>query len=102
MYQHFLFQGPPRYTQIGIYGLKINHLATLPELWKKEILRAYLMKYSKAGYQTHFYRPNGVVQWSSSPPTWVRIPPGREDFRTSNIAMLFFATLFVLLLRVFE
>jgi hypothetical protein len=31
IYQHFLFQGPPKFTQIGIFGLKINHLATLLE-----------------------------------------------------------------------
>jgi hypothetical protein len=29
IYQHFLLQGPPKYTQIWIFGLKINHLATL-------------------------------------------------------------------------
>jgi hypothetical protein len=29
IYQHFQFQGPPKYTQIGILGMKINHLATL-------------------------------------------------------------------------
>jgi hypothetical protein len=29
MYQHFAFQGPPKYSQIGIFGMKINHLATL-------------------------------------------------------------------------
>jgi hypothetical protein len=29
IYQHFPFQGPPKCTQIGIFGLKINHLATL-------------------------------------------------------------------------
>jgi hypothetical protein len=28
--QHFPFQGPPNFTQIGIFGLKINNLATLP------------------------------------------------------------------------
>jgi hypothetical protein len=27
--QHFPFQGPQKYTQIGIFGLKRNHLATL-------------------------------------------------------------------------
>jgi hypothetical protein len=27
--QHFPFNGPPKHTQIGIFGLKINHLATL-------------------------------------------------------------------------
>jgi hypothetical protein len=26
--QHFPFQGPPKYTQIGSFGLKRNHLAT--------------------------------------------------------------------------
>jgi hypothetical protein len=29
MYQHFPLQGPPKFTQIRIFGLKINHLATL-------------------------------------------------------------------------
>jgi hypothetical protein len=28
-YQHFPFHGPPKYTQIGIFGMKINHLAIL-------------------------------------------------------------------------
>jgi hypothetical protein len=30
--QHFPIQGPPKFTQIGIFGLKINHLATLPRV----------------------------------------------------------------------
>jgi hypothetical protein len=29
IYQHCLFQGPPKYTQIGILGLEVYHLATL-------------------------------------------------------------------------
>jgi hypothetical protein len=29
IYQDFPFRGPPKYTQIGIFGLKIYHLATL-------------------------------------------------------------------------
>jgi hypothetical protein len=29
IYPHFPFQCPPKYTQIGIFGLKTNHLATL-------------------------------------------------------------------------
>jgi hypothetical protein len=28
MYQHFPFQGAPKCTKIGIFGTKINHLAT--------------------------------------------------------------------------
>jgi hypothetical protein len=28
-YQHFPWQDPPKFTQVGIFGLKINHLATL-------------------------------------------------------------------------
>jgi hypothetical protein len=27
--KHFPFQDPPKYTQIGIFGLKVNHLAIL-------------------------------------------------------------------------
>jgi hypothetical protein len=29
IYQHFPFQCSPKFTQIGIFGLKLNHLATL-------------------------------------------------------------------------
>jgi hypothetical protein len=29
IYQHFPIQGPPKFEQIGIFGLKINQLATL-------------------------------------------------------------------------
>jgi hypothetical protein len=29
IYQHLQLQDPPKFTQNGIFGLKINHLATL-------------------------------------------------------------------------
>jgi hypothetical protein len=29
IYQHLPFKGPPKFTQVGIFGLKTNHLATL-------------------------------------------------------------------------
>jgi hypothetical protein len=29
IYQHFPVQGPPKFAQIWIFGLKRNHLATL-------------------------------------------------------------------------
>jgi hypothetical protein len=29
VFQHFSFQGPPNFTQSGIFGLKRNHLAAL-------------------------------------------------------------------------
>jgi hypothetical protein len=29
MHQHFPFQGPPKFTQIAMFGLKIFYLATL-------------------------------------------------------------------------
>jgi hypothetical protein len=32
IYQHFPFQDPQKFTQIGIFGFKINHLATLFEI----------------------------------------------------------------------
>jgi hypothetical protein len=28
-YQHFQFQDPPKYSRIILFGMKINHLATL-------------------------------------------------------------------------
>jgi hypothetical protein len=30
VYRHLPLQVPPKFTQIGIFGLKICHLATLP------------------------------------------------------------------------
>jgi hypothetical protein len=44
-YQHFPFQGPPKYTQFGIFGLKLNHLATLvPSQFKsRPFLRVFLV-----------------------------------------------------------
>jgi hypothetical protein len=32
IYQHFPFYGPPKFTQIWIFGVKTNHLATLVHL----------------------------------------------------------------------
>jgi hypothetical protein len=32
MYQHLPLQEPLQFTQIGLLGLKINHLATLMEM----------------------------------------------------------------------
>jgi hypothetical protein len=32
IYHHFPFQGPSKFTQTGIFGLKTNHLATLPKI----------------------------------------------------------------------
>jgi hypothetical protein len=29
IFQYYPFQGPPKYTQIGNFGIKIIHLATL-------------------------------------------------------------------------
>jgi hypothetical protein len=34
MYQHLPLHKPPKFTQIVIFGLKINHLATLLETAK--------------------------------------------------------------------
>jgi hypothetical protein len=41
-YQHFPYQGPPKYTQIGICGLKINHLATLVSTVARQAIRFWL------------------------------------------------------------
>jgi hypothetical protein len=32
MCQHFPFRGPPKFTQIGIFGLKICHLVPLVQV----------------------------------------------------------------------
>jgi hypothetical protein len=36
IYQPFPFQGPPKFTPIGIFGLKIYHLATLVSAKQKQ------------------------------------------------------------------
>jgi hypothetical protein len=46
IYQHLQLQDPPKFTQIGIFGLKICHLATL--LLQEG--QAYLGIVSYAGY----------------------------------------------------
>jgi hypothetical protein len=37
IYQAFLFKGPPKFTQIRIFGLKIYHLATLVDSGRSKI-----------------------------------------------------------------
>jgi hypothetical protein len=32
IYQQISTEGPPKFTQIGIFGLKTNHLATLSRI----------------------------------------------------------------------
>jgi hypothetical protein len=36
IYQHLPLQDPPKFTQIGIFGLKICHLATLMPAFKPD------------------------------------------------------------------
>jgi hypothetical protein len=35
IYQHLPFKGSQKFTQMGIFGLKTNHLATLPRTERK-------------------------------------------------------------------
>jgi hypothetical protein len=45
MYHHLPLQEPPIFTQIGIFGLKLNHLATLIKwlhVWLPGRLPSYL------------------------------------------------------------
>jgi hypothetical protein len=46
MKQHFQFQGPPKFTQTGIFGSKINHLATL----RQSILAIRIIFQSVTGF----------------------------------------------------
>jgi hypothetical protein len=39
IFQHFPFQGPPKYTQICIFGFQIYHLATLDPMLRLIYLR---------------------------------------------------------------
>jgi hypothetical protein len=45
---HFLLQGSPKYTQSGIFGMKIYHLATLMEAQIK------MSQNPKKGFDFHF------------------------------------------------
>jgi hypothetical protein len=62
IYQHFTFQGPPKYTQIAIFGLKRNHLATLnlgtltkkPDLTQLNLMYVgYPLTPEEGGHLTH-------------------------------------------------
>jgi hypothetical protein len=62
IYQHFPFKGPPKYTKIGIFGLKINHLATLvgchfetPRTKNKFSFQSECVFFRKMLKQRHFY-----------------------------------------------
>jgi hypothetical protein len=35
IYQHLPLKDPSKFNQIGIFGMKINHLATLVTSWQK-------------------------------------------------------------------
>jgi hypothetical protein len=42
--QDFPLQGPPKFTQIGIFGLRTNHLATLSETQSTKNAKTWLQK----------------------------------------------------------
>jgi hypothetical protein len=42
IYRHLPLKGPPKFTQNGIFGLKLNHLATLADIREKAPLREKL------------------------------------------------------------
>jgi hypothetical protein len=44
IYQHFAFKDPPKFTQIGIFGSKRNHLATLRETWRNDEDSAFALR----------------------------------------------------------
>jgi hypothetical protein len=41
MYQHLPLQGPAKFAQIGIFGLKICHLATLVSAWTSKFSSSF-------------------------------------------------------------
>jgi hypothetical protein len=43
VYQHIPFQGPHKYTNIGVFGMKIYNLATLPQTQLTTIQRCYVL-----------------------------------------------------------
>jgi hypothetical protein len=59
--EHFLFQGPPQITPIGIFGMQIYHLATLVDIKWREFVTS----------------PRGVPQSEGPPacvsPTWSQL-----------------------------
>jgi hypothetical protein len=52
MCEHFPFQGPPKFNQIGIFGVKINHLATLALALKIEndVVLTFQIRLVKSNY----------------------------------------------------
>jgi hypothetical protein len=62
MYQHFPFQCPPKLTQIGIFGIKRYHLATLiPSLSQLNCIRREI-----AGFSTKPALPNGMLFYTKA------------------------------------
>jgi hypothetical protein len=52
MCQPFTFQGPPKFTHIGIFGLKVYHLATL--LYKTKY-QSYNVGMRPSGIRSHAF-----------------------------------------------
>jgi hypothetical protein len=71
MYQQLPFEGPLKFTQIGIFGLKTNHLATLQNGWQaflrwRVISGHWLQKFVKnvwRKYWTIWKHIKGAQKW---------------------------------------
>jgi hypothetical protein len=73
IYHHFTFQGPPKNTQIGIFGSKRNHLATLG---RGRIFAAIFGAVKRGINVTVFYRAEDrLPHWQFSTPCFVTIGP---------------------------
>jgi hypothetical protein len=60
IYQKFVIEGPPKCTQIGIFGLKINHLATLHS-------RRGCQIFLDTNIYIYIYIPNGHIIYQPFP-----------------------------------
>jgi hypothetical protein len=78
IHPHLTFKGPSKYTQIGIFGLKTKHLATLvitpltPEMNFLVLQESAVLQMAARPFPL----PEGHPQLLALPPALVRLPPG--------------------------
>jgi hypothetical protein len=59
--QHFPIKSPQKFTQIGIFGLKINHLATLLKTRKHSITSSFFVLHKTTSKRAFEVRANLIA-----------------------------------------
>jgi hypothetical protein len=83
IYQHFPFKGPTKFAQIGMFGMKINHLATLTwsvqpaaVVWFGKLswkMASRNVRLHLPTFNAYFVIPQLIVCFGETEPAWVKL-----------------------------